>query len=145
MNDPVVDVILLDVPVVLWAKSRAHRQAVLAEFCARRDDDELPGRLVDLVHRIRGEYTTIAETADAELSSAAVRHLDVVDVAYPVPPRAAADLSELVTALDEADEYVRKIGREDLVSPDDCKAFRRWYFGQIATQLDGGFPTPWPG
>lgn len=142
MNDTVVDVILLDVPVALWAKARAHVDAVLSELGAQ---EGAAARLAELQRRIRDDYEVIAETADAELKSATVRRLETVDVAYPVPRRARADVDTYVAALNELDKCSRAHGRKDLVTPKDCKAFWKWYYGEIAKQLDGGFPSPWPG
>lgn len=142
MNDTVVDVILLDVPVALWAKARSHVETVLSELGAQ---DGAAARLADLQRRLRDDYSLIAETADAELRSAHVRRLTTVDVAYPVPRRARAEVDTYVAALGDLDACSRAHGREDLVTPPDCASFWRWYFGEIAKQLDGGFPSPWPG
>jgi hypothetical protein len=143
VNDSIVDVILLDVPVALWAKSREHRERMLAELAGGPGD--VPARVIAALAHARDEYPTITETADAELSTASRRHDATVDVAYPVPLRAREELLALVAALDEADDHARTVGREDLVTPDDLVAFRRWYFGEIERQLDGGFPSAWPG
>ena len=142
MNDSVVDVILLDVPVSLWAKSREHLQRALTELAAT---SEAAAHVAELRARIREEYPTIAETSDTELKSAAVRRAETVDVAYPVPRRGRAEVDAFLAALDDLDRCARANGREDLTTPPDVAAFRRWYFGEIAKQVDGGFPTPWPG
>ena len=142
MNDTVVDVILLDVPVPLWARAREHVRTMLS---ALGDESGAASGLADLQRRLRDDYAVVAETADAELKSANVRRLESVDVAYPVPRRARGDVDTYVAALDELDACAKARGRKDLVTPPECRAFWRWYFGEIAKQLDGGFPTPWPG
>ena len=47
--------------------------------------------------------------------------------------------------LDEADDYCRA-GRHllNLATPDELRAFRSWYLGQVRDQLAGGPPEPWP-
>ena len=47
--------------------------------------------------------------------------------------------------LDEADRYCRQ-GRHllTLATPDDLLAYRRWYLREIAEQLAGAAPVPWP-
>lgn len=142
MNDSVVDVILLDVPVALWAKSREHRQKMLEQLSGGPDD--VPARVLAALAHARDEYPTVSETADSEFNAASRRHDASVDVAYPIPRRAKEELEALVAALDEADEYAREVGREDLVTPDELVTFRRWYFGEISRQLSGEFPMAWP-
>jgi hypothetical protein len=142
VNDPVVDVILLDVPVALWARWRDHLDRTLS---ALGTAEGVPARLAALRARLRDAYPTVAETADAELRSAGVRRATSVDVAYPVPRRGRAELDDFLDALEDLDAYAAEAGREDLVTPADLKSFRRWYFGEIAKQVDGGFPAPWPG
>lgn len=142
MNDSVVDVILLDVPVPLWVKSREHLDTVLKELSGV---EGTPTRIAELRCRLRDDYSVVAETSDSELRSAAVRRAKTVDVAYPVPRRGRDDIQELMKAFDSLDRYVKKADRKDLATPADVRSFRKWYFGEIVKQLDGGFPSPWPG
>ena len=142
MPGATVDVILLDVPVPLWAKARERLERSLAELAT---DEGAPARMAALRRRLRADYAFVAETADAEATSAAARRLATVDVAYPVPVRARADVDAFATSLRELDAYARERGREDLAMPADCANFWGWYLGEIAKQLDGGFPAPWPG
>lgn len=142
MNDSVVDVILLDVPVPLWAKSREHLEKARADLAAA---EGAPARLEALLEKLREDYPVVVETADAEVRSAAVRRAESVDVAYPVPRRARADIESFHNAVIDLDTYARKAGRKDLALPADSKNFWRWYLSEILKQLDGGFPTPWPG
>lgn len=137
-----MDVILLDVPVALWARSRAHLDRAIDELGA---GEGVPARIVALRARLRDTYPTIAETADAELRSASMRRAESIDVAYPVPRRGRAELDDLLEALDDLDAHAGEVGRADLVTPPEVRSFRRWYFGEIAKQIDGGFPSPWPG
>lgn len=140
MNEAVVDVILLDVPVSLWTRSREHLSRMLRELPTAGTG---ASRVTELQRRLRDEYPTIAETSDTELRSAAVRRAESVDVAYPVPRRGRPEVETYLAALDELDECARNAGRDDLVTPPELVAFRRWYFGEIGRQIDGGFPTPW--
>jgi len=142
VNDSVVDVILLDVPVPLWAKSREHLEKALADLGGA---EGAPARLVALLEKLREDYPVVVETADAEVRSAAVRRVETVDVAYPVPRRARTDLEAFQDAVIALDKYARKAGRKDLALPPDSKNFWGWYVTEILKQLDGGFPTPWPG
>jgi phosphoglycolate phosphatase-like HAD superfamily hydrolase len=141
VNDAPVDVILLDVPVALWSRSRSHSDAVRAAAA----EGDAPARLAEITERFRERYDAVAETALSELRAATVRRVQTVDLAYPVPRRARDDVDAFLAALESADEWARTSGRDDLVTPPDVAAFRRWYFGEIANQMDGGFPTPWRG
>lgn len=142
MRDAVVDVILLDVPVELWAKTDAHARRVDAALARR--DDEVARRLTSVLARIGAEYVALGEAAESELHAASARRAALVDLAYPLPKAALADFEALAAAYEDADADARSRG-DDLVWPPECVSFRRWYLSEITKQLDGGFPTPWPG
>jgi hypothetical protein len=136
-----VDVILLNVPVALWARTDDHARRVDAALAAR--DDDVARRLTAILARIGSEHMTLGESAKAELDAASARRSETVDLAYPVPERASGDFEELEAAYDAADADARARGDHDLVWPPECVAFRRWYLREIATQAKGGFPTAW--
>lgn len=142
MGDAVADVILLDVPVPLWAKAREQLDRALAELPS---DEGPPARVAELLRCLREEYSVVAETADAELRAGSVRRAESIDVAYAMPRRGRNDVAALLDALEDLDTYARKAGRKDLVRTADTRSFWRWYLGEIVKQCDDGFPAPWPG
>jgi hypothetical protein len=140
-DNDVVDVLLLDLPAALWATQAEHTRRLL-------ELDAPPGSAVDrlrtLVGRLREAYGDATAPAEAELEAAATRGSRTpVDVAYPIPRSARDDIVALIAALDAADEECCRTGPDAL--PADALEFRRWFFGELVRQIDGGFPTAWPG
>jgi hypothetical protein len=140
-NEPVVDVLLLDLPAALWSRTRAHTKSVL------RTDPPVGsalGELRDLVTAVGDRYGDVTKPAEAELSAAASRaSTEPVDVAYPLPRSARDDVEALVAAWDKAEAELHEYGDPELVPPPEVTEFRRWFLGELLRQLDGGFPTPW--
>ena len=141
MRDTVVDVLLLDAPVALWAKTDAHSRRV--DAAAESRDDPAALRLATVLHRIADRYVMVSEAAKSMLDAASARGAETVDIAYPVPADACADFAELEAAYDAVDADAKARGETDLVWPAECVTFRRWYLGEITKQLDGGVPSPW--
>lgn len=143
MRGPVVDVLLLNVPVALWATTDAHSRRVDAAVVAR--DDEVSRRLSAVLKLIGDEYGIVGESALSTLDAATARGSETVDLAYPVPAGAGPDFEELEAAYAATDDDAKARGEDDLVWPDECATFRRWYLAEIVRQAGGGFPEPWPG
>jgi hypothetical protein len=141
----VVDVLLLDLPVPLWADTSTRQDLLLAALrpIAEEDPDSPPARLLAIVDRLRPAFDEASAPSELELRAAAARGLKQVDVAYGVPCGVRDDLAALADAFDAAEDYCRTNGDGALALPAECTAFRRWFLGQVVTQLDGGFPTPW--
>jgi hypothetical protein len=143
----VVDILLLDLPVALWAAAREHVDALagaLAPF-AEQDPDGAPARLLALRERLDGDFAETAAPSELELRAAAAKRTAQLDVAYGVPRDARDDVAALVAAYDGAEAFCLANGLGHLVAPPDVAAFRRWFLGQIVAQLDGAIPEPWLG
>jgi hypothetical protein len=138
---PVVDVLLLNVPVALWADTDAHSRRVDAAYASR--DGDVARRLTAILRRIGDEYVIVGESAKATLDAASARGAVTVDIAYPVPASAGPDFEELEAAYAAADADARARGEDDLTWPAECATFRRWYLAEITRQVAGGFPEPW--
>ena len=142
MRGPVVDILLLNVPVALWAETDAHSRRVDAAYASR--DDDVARRLTAILDRIGHEYVLVSDTAKSTLDAASARGSETVDIAYPVPASASADFDELEAAYAAADADARARGEDDLVWAPEHATFRRWYLAEITRQLRGGLPEPWP-
>jgi hypothetical protein len=142
-SGPVVDALLLDLPAALWATTAAHTQRVL-ETAAPVGSPV--SALRDLVTRMKSEYGAVIEPAEAELAAAAARVSHApVDVAYPIPRAARDGLAGVLAAWEAVDVELRAGGDAALVPPEGVMEFRRWFLGELIRQIDGAFPTPWPG
>jgi hypothetical protein len=154
-GDQTVEVHLLRLPVALWGRAREHSDEMQREFAlmsmsasGASDGDErtVPVRLVELSRTLRSQYATATSAQEQQLEAALEAGTDELDDLVYVLPPAAADASRQLAALyDEADEHCRQ-GEHllTLSTPDDLVAFRRWFLGEMAEQLGGRAPTPWP-
>ncbi|HWL38382.1 MAG TPA: hypothetical protein VNQ77_19495 [Frankiaceae bacterium] len=143
----VVDILLLDLPVALWADASAHTERFLAAMrtVAEKNKRGPVARLLCVVERLEGEFAEAAAPSELELRAAAARRLKEVDVAYGAVRCARDDLATLADAYDAADKWCRTHDMPELAATKEVAAFRRWFLGQIVGQLDGDLPTPWPG
>lgn len=143
----VVDILLLDLPVALWAETSAHTDRFLAAMrpVAEKYRRGPVARLMAIVQRLEGAFAEVAAPSELELRAAAARRLKEVDVAYGAARCARDDMAALADAYDAADTWCRRNGMPELAATQEVAAFRRWFFGQVTAQLDGELPAPWPG
>jgi hypothetical protein len=147
-----VEVHLLALPVPLAARSEQHFEELMREFLLIADghqhgqsEHEVPARLMNLVQTLVQQFGTVTGPAEDRLADAIDRGDQVIDDhVLEVPAEAGPAAKALGVLIDEADEYCRR-GRHllTLATPTDCVAYRRWYLGQIITQLQGAAPVPW--
>jgi hypothetical protein len=143
-----VDVLLMDLPVPVWARAREHGEGLLREMQLMLVKSEakghpLPRRLAELVATLTERYAGVADIQTEQIRAAHTRGLRQIDVAYPLPRSARADIEALSTMFDEVDEFCRAGELLTLATPPEAVAFRKWYFGEIIRQLDGELPTSW--
>ena len=108
-------------------------------------EHEVPARLMNLVQTLVQQFGAVAGPAEERLADAMDRGDQVItDHVLEVPPGAGPAAQALGDLIDEADEYCRR-GHHllTLATPADCVAYRRWYLGQVITQLQGAAPIPW--
>jgi hypothetical protein len=143
---------LLALPVPLAARSQQHFDELMREFVLiaaghqhGHAEHEVPARLLNLVQILVERFGGVADAAGERLADAIDRGDQVIDdhvleVSAEAGPAARA-LGDLI---DEADEYCRR-GRHllTLATPPECVAYRRWYLGQVITQLQGAAAIPW--
>jgi hypothetical protein len=152
VTSELVEVHLLALPVQLAARSQQHFEELMREFVLvaagheqGHSEHEVPGRLMDLVQTLVQQYGAVAGPAEERLADAIDRGDQVIDDhVLEVPATAGPAARALGDLIEEADEYCRR-GHHllTLATPADCVAYRRWYLGQVITQLQGADPTPW--
>ena len=148
-----VTVHLLELPVPLAARSRQWFDELLREFALIRageqddhDGREVPARLMEMVDALTTRFSGVNDEPRQRLDDAFDRGDRVIaDHVLALPVEAASAIGALGELLDAADQYCRQ-GQHllTLATPDDLVAYRRWYLGQIADQLHGAAPVPWP-
>ena len=148
------DVHMLGLPVQLWAAAQEHHGELLREFSLMTfglEDEgttssDVPLRLLRLVQQLTARF---AGTSDAQrerlFAAAAAGEQEIDDLVYRLPAAAAPAVRELARMYDEADEYCRA-GQHllTLATPDELRLFRSWYLTEVAAQIEGAPPVPWP-
>jgi hypothetical protein len=148
-----VTVHLLQLPVPLADRSRQWFEELTREFtlisASAADDDDhphVPRRLLEMVEVLTQRFAGVRDEPRERLEAAIDRgQLVIADHVMALPVEAAPATRALADMLDEADEYCRQ-GRHllTMATPDDLLAYRHWYLGQIADQLEGAPPVAWP-
>lgn len=153
-----VTVHLLELPVPLAGRSRQWFEELMREFsliaAAAADGHDadgadglhVPRRLMQMVDMLTARFAAAHDAPRERLEDAIDRGLLVIpDHVMQLPVEAAPATRALGDMLDEADRYCRQ-GRHllTLATPADLLAYRRWYLGQIADQLEGAAPVAWP-
>ena len=145
-----VDVRLLGLPVAVYRRSQQHSDELHREFSlivlgARGDSTpEVPERLLALTKEVRARFAPESAVLRQQLDEAEGRGDDVVDVVTRIPLEARSSVVELGALLEEADDYCRQgDGLLTLATPSELVAFRRWFLGEVLSQMDGADPVPW--
>lgn len=147
-----VAVHLLDLPVPLAARAQQHFEELMREFVLIAaghqqgpSEHEVPARLMNLVETLVQQFGAVTSDAEERLADAIERGDQVIeDHLLEVPAEAGPAAQALGDLIEEADEYCRK-GQHllTLATPADCVAYRRWYLGQVITQVSGVAPIAW--
>lgn len=150
--DGLVEVHLRALPVPLWAKVQQQTDGLLREFAlvaASAGEEGMhhaPARLTALIDALIADFGHVSTEQEQQLFAAAeARQAVIDDLAFSLPPAAAAACQMLGDMLDEADDYCRA-GQHllTLAASDDAVRFRRWYLSEFIRQIDGHSPLPWP-
>ena len=142
-------VVLLDLPVGVWARAQEQTDALLREFAliagAGEKAHEVPRRLTELVtaldHRFAGQTTSQEE----QLYAAADAGAEVIpELRYLLPVEAGKASADLAALFDEADAFCRQ-GKHllTLAPDDDVVLLRSWCLEQFVSQIDGGPAVGW--
>ncbi len=151
VSDTRIEVRILRLPVQVWRIATEHAEELTREMqlLAIHDDGEtqhphVPTRLTELVETLSRRFAGVSEEQDRQIAAAADAGLASIDVTYHLPPEAAQASRTLATMLDEADEFCRSGDLLTLATPPEAKAYRDWFLTEVAAQLTGAQPTPWP-
>ena len=144
------EVRLVDLPIPLHNRTSQHIDALQREFelirLASPEERSAPHRLLELIEQLQSEFGEFGAASRQQLSEAAERGAESIDLTYHLPIEAGDAARRLGDLLDEADEYCRA-GQHllTLVTPIDVLAYRQWFLDEFSRQLDGGDPVPWSG
>jgi hypothetical protein len=143
---------LLNLPVRLWVAAKQHNDELLREFTliatatqSSTAGHEVPERLIAVITALRQQYGTGSNERDEKIFAADDAGIEHLDMDVELPATAAPALRGVAELLDEADEFCRS-GQHllTLATPPHLLEYRRWYLGELAAQLEGAPPKPWP-
>ena len=146
-DDALVEVVLLQLPVRLWARSSEQSQALQREFAlVDADSHALPARLLDVVATVRSQYGQPDSPQEQVLYDALdAGRLVVERIAYRVPAAVGEVARQLGALFDEADAFCRE-GQHllTMAADDEIVRFRWWFVDQFSDQTAGRPPVAWP-
>lgn len=152
VGSSLVAVHLLALPVQLASRAQQHFEELMREFVLIAaghqhgpSDHEVPARLMQLVETLVQQFGAATGDAEERLADAIERGDQTInDHVLEVPATAGWAAQALGDLIDEADEYCRR-GKYllTLTTPAECVAYRRWYLGQLITQVQGAAPIAW--
>ena len=143
-----VHVRILGLPIALVERARLHyeamrRELTLIALSSGPSKDALPAELLAIVEQMDEQFGTLTPGEARKIDAARQRGDPTIDLEFDVPRAAGAQSAALATLLDEADEFARQGALLTLAAPPECVAFRRWYLGEFARQVEGCPPIPW--
>lgn len=139
---------LVDLPLKLFTHYRErffdlHREMTLIALDSRHGAD-LAKRLLTAAEPVQAFHLDASGIQD-QVQSALDRGLDRVDVAVAVPRDLSATFVELRVLLEKANEFCAEERLLTLAAGPQEQSLRSWYLGELADQLHGARPRPWPG
>ena len=147
--EALVDVALLNMPLQLFARETVRHRELMREMALIAFGDEgeqhhVPAALTRLAIELE-EYRGVGAATDAVRDAAIARGETTMDLLYRLPPAVGPACRRLNELLDAAEEYCRSENLLTLAASDMGLHLRRWYLGEIASQIDGVTPQRWRG
>ena len=146
-HDLLVEVQLKNTPLRLLAREMERHRELMREMALvalAGADERVPTALIALADELAG-YRGVGAATDAQRDAAIARGEVSMDLVYQLPPAVGPACSRLNELLDEADEFCRRESMLTLASPPLGLAVRRWYLGEVASQIGGAAALPWSG
>ena len=149
IQDEKVQLHLLQVPIELWKRTRAHQDAVRREMDLLRASEpagSVPHRLMSLVEDFDARFGEFSDRSWGEFAAVAEDGGEAADLTIEIPAPAVAAAREMAAMMAEVDEFCRAGDHlMTLATPPDLVALREWVLRELTHQVDqGGEPTPWP-
>ncbi len=149
MNDPVVRVSLLGIPVELHRRASEHQEALRRELAFidwSSTPEAAPARLQTLAAELAGRFGHLTAAQNEQLAAAVESATATIDLVYDLPASAADAAERLGAMLDEVDRFCADDALLSLVTPQPLVAYREWFLGEFLGQIrDGRPPSPWTG
>jgi len=150
VTDELATIHIRGLPVPLHAQSQAHGDELMREFrllaeqMRQEGTHGLPGRLVELVNGLEGQYSTFTEAQEDAIDTATAAGDETIELTYELPAQIGDGILALGAILDEVDEMCRQ-GQYllTLATPPDLVAYRHWFLEEFTRQIAGEEPVAW--
>lgn len=137
-------VILRNAPVDVWRATRIWFDELVRELeiIAIGSDAEQPRAFLELVNEVRA-FRDVADDGGRleEAATAGDRHVEVI---YSLPSSAGPLALDLWQQYEEVTAYCRRGGLMTTTAPEQVERFVDWMLHEVARQLEGAPPSPWP-
>ncbi len=144
--------VLHDYPLRLWAEQQEHTQELLREFTllifgqqSSSRTAEAPAQLVELAEMFASRFGPLLDRLNADRQAAYDAGQDRMDSVVPLVAGTAELMDRVRVVLAAVDDYCRQGTLLALARTPQMVALFDWTDLELATQLAGGDPTPWPG
>ena len=139
---------ILQLPLEIYLEAEQHNDAVIRELDlierSPRRGPQVPPRLLELATSLRLLFSAATTSTRAQVDEALRAGRACVDLDVDVPAEGWEVLMEMARHLDEVDRYCREGVLLTLAASPRQRRFRHWYATQVAQQMQGHLPTPWP-
>jgi hypothetical protein len=141
---------ILDLPIAAYREAEEHNDGVmrelqlLAQGAAAGQEGTVPGRLLELAEQVSSVFSAATDRLRQQVELAEQAGHVTVDMEMHVPVSGWEVLVTLARKLDELDRFSDSGDLMMLASPPSVRRFRTWYTAQVADQMRGRPPTPWP-
>jgi anti-sigma regulatory factor (Ser/Thr protein kinase) len=147
-----IKVVIKELPIAVYLEAEQHGDGLMREFAfmaqvppATASAPEQPRRLLELAEAVRAAFTNATSSMRPQVEAALRSDQSTVDLELIVPDQGWQLLLVLAAQLDEIDRLSEQGELVTLASSPTVRRFRHWYSQQIADQVAGKPPQPWPG
>jgi len=144
--------VLRDFPLRLWAQQQEHTEEMVREFQLMLSGQATgqtalspPARLVELADFFTGRFGLLLDEITARRAEALEQGRDRMDSEVPLVAGTAELLERVREVLDAVDAFCRHGDLLMLARTPEQLALQEWTTRELAAQLQGVPPTPWPG
>jgi PAS domain S-box-containing protein len=151
-RDDIVDVVLLDVPLLLHAAWRQHAEELLREYLLASLDADDATEVLEMHAAASGAMSLlhehlpapdIGEDPEALMATAVEPRVSAERLGLPVPRSAVSHFRVLDESLDSALALAESGAFLTPPIQPELRALRRWLCGEVRRQARGDRPTPW--
>lgn len=142
-----VEVHLRGLPVAVYVAAEEHHDALIRELAlllAAGPGPHVSARLLELATDLVRRFKGFNQRRTAQVETARRANQPTVDVTEVFSPEEVADVRLVAAELDEVDQLAEQAPLLTRPALAEVRAMRRWYSEEVARQLQGLEPTPWP-